>query len=493
MVDPNFSGIDPDNLKRTIKHLESSSRTLQDAKSAYTSRFQKYGLDTSSLTEMGKIAGWVDDELPMLRRRQALAAAMELDPDSGLEPGAMVRLREPVTTVREAREEGARLAADANKAADLGPEAAGAEFHRIAAELAKHKGDADFVSALYAKMDPDLVRNLPVAIATTGASTAEDDVRLFGSSFTTAIDSESPAPGFEKTAALFHGPIPDDEPTAVFNRALMQGDDPALWDLAWKHMNIAVKKLGDPADTWSDSVGLLASVFGMQSKYAEDFRKRSQSLFDAARDLKQDRVNAVGKAAKRALRNETRRAGKASRHSAVEAERILSKYGLGSFSRLMEASVADGGSWLMGRIPALKPPSTTTLFGRTLHAGGKLPLVGTVLTIGATAWDIDHGEEVDVAVAANAGGMAAGAVGGGIGTWLGTAAGTALMVGTPVGWGIAGGVILGFGAGYAASYLIKTEVGKRLVNTVTGAAKEAGHAVSDAASSVKKAVSGWFS
>ncbi|MGW1727371.1 hypothetical protein ACWCQK_31195 [Streptomyces sp. NPDC002306] len=493
MVDPNFSGINPDNLMRTIKHLESSSKTLRAAKSAYTSRFQKFGLDTSSLTEMGKIAGWVDDELPMLRRRQALAAAMELDPESGLKPGAMVHLREPVTTVREAREDGRQLAEDANKAAELAPGAAGAEFHRIAAELAKHRGDADFVSALYAGMNPDLVRNLPMAIATAGAPTAEDDVRLFGSSFTTAINSESPAPGFEKTAALFHGPITDSEPAAVFNRALLQGDDPELWDLAWKHTEIAVKKLGDPADTWSDSVGLLASVFGMQSKYAEDFRQRSRSLFDAARDLKQDRVNAVGKAAKRALKNETRRVGRASRNSAVEAERILSKYGLGSFSRLMEASVADGGSWLMGRIPALKPPSTTTLFGRTLRVGGKLPLVGTVLTIGATAWDIDHGEQVDVAIAANAGGMAAGAIGGGFGTWLGTAAGSALMVGTPVGWGIAGGVVLGFGAGYAASYLIKTKTGKGLVNTVTGAAKGAGHAVSDAASNVKKTVSGWFS
>lgn len=487
MVDPNFSGINPDNLMKAIKHLDSSSKSLHAVKSSYLSRFQRFGLETGNLTEIGKIAGWVDDELPMLRRRQALAAAMELDQKGIHKPGAMVHLREPIATIGEAREDGKKLAEDANKASYLDSRKAGPEFHRIAEGLTRHKGDPDFTSAFYAKMKPDLVKNLPMVVAAANAPSAKDDVKIFGSAFTDAVNAETPAPGFDKTAALFHGELSQDEPTAVFSRALMQGDDPDLWALTWKHTKIAVKKLGDPADTWSDSAGLLASVIGVQGKYAGHFWEQSQKFNDEASQLYQRRVNTMSKADKRAFKKATSRAAKASATSAREAERILAKYGMGSFSRLMEASVADGGSWLIGKVPGLRPPSTTTLFGRAVRVGGKLPLVGTLLTIGATAWDIGHGEEKDVAIAANVGGMAAGAAG----TWAATA--MVAAVGGPVGWGIAAGVVAGFGAGYVASYLIKSEPGRKAVNAVTGAVKGAGEKIGDAALSVKNTVSGWFS
>ncbi|MFF7450641.1 MULTISPECIES: hypothetical protein [unclassified Streptomyces] len=477
MVDPDFSGINPHNLLHTIKNLESGSKSLHGAKSSYTSRFRRFGLDTSALTEIARIARWVDDELPMLRRRQALAAAMELDRKGIREPGSMVRLREPVRTAAEAREDGKLLAEEAGKAALLDAGQAGAEFHRIAGLLAQHKGDPDLTSAFYATMSPDLAKTLQVMIAVAGAPTAENDARVFGSAFTTALHADSPAPGFEKTAALFHGEFGEDEPAAVFNRALMQSDDPELWDLAWKHTRIAAAKLLDPADTWSDTAGLLAGVIGMQAKYAGAFWEESQKFSDHAARVYQQRLNAMTQEERRALKKATRQAAKASARSAREAERILARYGMGSFSRIMEASVADGGSWLIGKVPGLRPPSTTTLFGRALGAGGKLPLVGTVLTVGATVWDINHGTEADVAVAANAGGMAAGAAG-----TLGGMAAVSFASG-PVGWGIAAGVALGFGAGYGTSYLIKTPTGQNMVNGVTGAVKDVGNKIGDAASS----------
>ncbi|MEU5393833.1 hypothetical protein [Streptomyces tibetensis] len=487
MVDPNFSGINPDNLLRTIKNLESSGKKLHRAKSSFLSRFQKFGLETSNLTEIGKIAGWVDDELPMLRRRQALAAAMELGQKGIQKPGAMLQLREPIATISVARGAGKNLAEEANEAAGLDRGKAGPEFHRIAEELAKHKGDPDFTSAFYATMDPDLVKNLPVAVAAANAPSAEGDVRVFGSAFTAAVNTETPAPGFNKKAALFHGQFTKDEPTAVFNRALMQGDDPDLWDLAWKHTQIAAKKLLDPADTWSDSAGLLASVIGVQSKFASHFWEEAQKFSGRAAQLKQQRLNVMSKADRRKFKNATSRAAKASSKSVREAERILSRYGMGSFSRLMEASVTDGGSWLINKVPGLKPPSAGSLWGRALRTGGKLPLVGSLLTIGATGWDISNGEEKDVAVAANVGGMAAGMAG----TWGATV--FVAAVGGPVGWGIAAGVIAGFGVGYGVSYAIKSKTGRAVVNAVTDAAKRAGGAVGDAASSVKKTASGWVS
>ncbi|MEU9352284.1 hypothetical protein AB0D65_14975 [Streptomyces griseoloalbus] len=486
MVDPNFSGINPDNLLSTIKKLESGSKALHGARTAYLSRFQKFGLDTGHLTEIGRIAGWVDGELPILRRRQILAAAMETD-DGRPQRSAMVPLREPVPTVGEARDDGRRLAAEINEAADLDPGAAGAAFHRIAEELARHSGDPDFTSAFFAKMEPGLLEVLPVTVATASAPTAADDIKVFGSAFTAAVAAGSPTPGFDRAAALFHGDIGRDEPTAVLNRALMQGDDTDLWAIGWKHTQIAVRKLGDPADTWSDTAGLLASVIGMQAKYAGHFWERSQTFSDEASRLYQRRISSMSPEDRRQLKKDTRRVARAARQSAREAERLLAKYGMGSLSRLMEASVADGGSWLIGKVPGLRPPSSATLFGRSLHAGAKLPLVGTVLTVGAIGWDVAHDEELDVAIAANVSGTAVGS-----GMTASTMAAVA-TAGGPVGWGIAAGVVVGFGVGYGVSYALKTPTGKKAVNAVTSTVKDAGKAASDAASSVKNTVSGWLS
>ncbi|MET9577205.1 hypothetical protein ABZY30_16890 [Streptomyces massasporeus] len=487
MVDADFSGINPENLLRTIKNLESGVVRLREAQRIYASRFRNLGLETSDLNEIGKVAGWIDDELPMLCRRQALAAAMEVDREGIRKPGTMVRVREPVATISEARGAGRKLAQDASRVTGLDPSTAGLELHRIAEELAKHMGDPDFASAFYAAMEPDLVENLPVALVTANAPTARGDLKVFGSAFTTAIEAETSAPGLAKKAALFHGEFTKDEPTAVFNRALMQGDDPDLWDLAWRHTQIAARKLLDPADTWSDSVGLLAGVIGVQSKYAAHFWERAQRFSGEAAQLKQQRLDAMSKAQKRELKNATARAARTSARSAREAERILAKYGMGSFSRLMEASVADAGGWFINKLPTLQPPPTTSLWGRTLHTGGKLPLVGTILTVGATAWDISHGEEKDVAVAANVGGMAVGAAG-----TLGATA-TVAMCGGPVGWGIAAGVVVGFGAGYGVSYIVKSKPGRKAVNAVTDAAENAGTAIGDTTSNVARAVGRWLS
>ncbi|MFI1353869.1 hypothetical protein ACH4TV_09835 [Streptomyces sp. NPDC020898] len=487
MTDPNFSGINPDNLLRTISALESGGKKLHGAKAAFLSRFQKHGLDSSNLTEIGKIASWVDDELPMLRRRQTLAAAMETEGGYGPKV-TMIQLREPVLTGAAAMKDGKELAEAANKAGDLDPSQAGAEFHGIAETLRMHKGDPDFASAFYAKMNPELLENLPLAIAAANASTAKEDTKIFGSAFTAAVNSESPAPGFDKAYSVFSGDLPKDQPGAVFNRALMQSNDPELWEVAWDHTKKAVAKLGDPADTWSDHAGLIAGIIGVQFKYADHFRSQAQNFSDKASDLHQRRLNAMTPEEKRAFKKETRRAAKAAKSSGRQAERALAKYGMGPFSRLMEVSVGDAGSWVMKSIPSVHPPSSTGAFGKILRAGGKLPLVGSILTIGAIAWDIHGGEEKDVAIAANVAGMGAGMAG----TWAGMAAVAA--VGGPVGWGIAAGIVVGFGVGYTASYLLKdTEIGRKAVNAVSGAAKSAGKSISDGASVVKNTVSGWFS
>ncbi|MEU0909420.1 hypothetical protein [Streptomyces althioticus] len=483
MVDPNFSGINPANLMKTINSLVSGGKTLRQGKTAYFSRFQRLGLDTSHLTELGKVASWVDDELPMLRRRQALAAAMEFEGVGPKPP--MVQLREPVWTVKQAHDEGKKLAEEANKLADMGPDEAGPAFHRIAQELAARSKDPDFTSAFYAAMEPDLVKNLPTAIAVANAPTAKDDARIFGTAFTTAVSAENPAPGFHKVLDVFHGDLPEDEPGAIFNRALMQGDDPELWETAWKHLQKAVTDLGDPKATWTVHAGLIAGVIGVQSKLADKFWNEAAQFSQAAKAAYERRINAMTPAERARFKKETRINAKASKAASRQAERLFAKYGLGSFSRLMEASLGDSARWLADKVPYIKAPAAVKggWLGKVFRGGGRVPLVGSLLTIGGIAYDIKvNNADTDVAVASNVASLGAGMAG----TWAGVA--TVAALGGPVGWGVAAGIVVGAGLGYAAYYALNTETGKKVVHAVTDTVKDVGKGIGDAA----KKVGGWL-
>ncbi|MET9081535.1 hypothetical protein ABZX77_06460 [Streptomyces sp. NPDC004237] len=483
MTDPNFSGINPDNLMGTINSLVSGSKALHQGKAAYTARFQRFGLDTAALTEIDRIATWVDGELPMLRRRQALAAAMEFH-GVGPKP-TMVELREPVWTVQQARDQGADLAKEANALAGMDPADAGPEFHRIAAVLAQHKGDPDFDSSFYAKMDPNLVKNLPMAIATSGAPTAEEDTRVFGAAFKAAVNADQPAPGFDKVLDLFHGDIPKDEPGAVFNRALMQGDDPDLWDTAWKHLKKAVTDLGDPKATWTVHAGLLASVIGFQSHLSEQLWDEADKFSQEAKAAYDKRVNAMSPQERAQFRKETRAAAKASKAASREAEQIYGKYGLGSLSRFMETTVGDSGRWLVDKAPFIRgSASDAGWLGKVFKTGDRLPLVGTLLTIGGIAYDIKvNHSDTDVAVTSNVASM-----GVGMGATWATEALITAAAGGPVGWAVGAGILVGAGLGYAAYYALNTDTGKKAVHAVTNAVKDVGKGLGSAA----KTVGGWL-
>ncbi|CAM5563490.1 hypothetical protein ACWGUP_02560 [Streptomyces diastaticus] len=484
MTDPNFSGINPDNLMKTITSLVSGSKTLQQGKNSYIGRFRKFGLETTHLTELGKIASWVDDELPMLRRRQTLAAAMEFEGVGPKPP--MVQLREPVWTVKQAHAEGKKLAEEAEGLAEMGPDEAGPAFHRIAQELAKHGKDPDFASAFYANMDPEVVNNLPVAIAAAGAPTAKEDAKIFGTAFTAAVSAEKPAPGFHKILDMFHGDLPEDEPGALFNRALMQNDDPDLWETGWKHLQKAITDLGDPKATWTVHAGLVAGVIGIQSNLADKFWNEAGKFSQAAKAAYDRRINAMTPADRAKFKKETRANAKASKAASRQAERLFAKYGMGSFSRLMELSVGDSARWLADKVPYIKAPAGAVKggwMGKAFRAGGRVPLVGSLLTIGGIAYDIKvNGADTDVAVASNVASLGAGMAG----TWAGVAGVAAL--GGPVGWGVAAGIVVGAGLGYAAYYALNTDTGKKAVKAVTNTAKDIGKGVAGAA----KKVGGWL-
>lgn len=223
MIDPNFSGINPDNLQHTINNLVSGSKTLHGGKATYMSRFQNLGLDTSHLAEMERIATWVDDQLPMLRRRHTLAVAMESDGDtkSKHDRSTMVQIPEPVISATQAQVNGKELADEFNGNIS-GDAKAGQKYHDLAKQLAEHKDDPDYCSAFYASLNPPgQAENIPSLLVATGSSTAAEDLKGFSEALGTAISTDNPAPGFNKVKKLYLNPAPKGDYSLGWDRAAM--------------------------------------------------------------------------------------------------------------------------------------------------------------------------------------------------------------------------------------------------------------------------------
>ncbi|MFE1149710.1 hypothetical protein ACFW42_21670 [Streptomyces albidoflavus] len=159
---------------------------------------------------------------------------------------------------------------------------------------------------------------------------------------------------------------------------------------------------------------------------------------------------------------------------------------MGSFSRLMETSLGDSARWFADKMPYFKAPTAVKggWLGKVFRVGGRVPLVGTVLTIGGIAYDIKVNDaDTDVAVASNVASLGAGMGS----TWAVTA--TVAAAGGPVGWAVAAGIVVGAGVGYGAYYFLSnTETGKKAVRAVTDTARNVGKGIGNAA----KKVSGWL-
>lgn len=460
-----FSGIDPQALNGMITSFTKDGSNLGTRAASYKTSFAGLGLETGPLDELIGISRWADDQAPMLRRRQALAAAMS-KPGGSHSP--MVRIPEPVMTAKQAQTEGGKAAKDADAAEKLPAGQAGDAFHTVAEELAAHKDDPDWTSAFYAGLDPELAAQLPSVIAATHSSTGKQDMATFADAFRTAMHAATPAPGFDKTLALFQGPVPKDDPSAVWNRSLMQGDDQDLWDVAWADL----KDLFVPKDNWSSEGGVLQGVLAGQAQYASLIRDRADRFAKFAQALHDYRVNSpsLTSAQRRVIKKLTGQMARASEADLRQAEGTLAKFHLGGLSQLMNTSVTDAVN------PLLRGAGgDSKVLGSFLRTGEKVPVVGAVLTLGGTWWDIKNGTDPDVAVTANVGSFALGAGAG----WAAEAA-TVAIAGGPVGWAAGAGILVAAGVGYASYRFLESDTGKKMIkgteHAVEGAAKDLGSA-----------------
>ncbi|MFI0940583.1 hypothetical protein [Streptomyces sp. NPDC021020] len=121
---------------------------LRDRASSYKSAFEGHGLDTSSLTELVGICGWLDDQMPMLTRRYHLAIAADK-----AYPGhkGMVQIDESmVGTTAQSQKDGKALADQFDKALDDGDDPGEDLF----ADLKAHADDPDYLKAFYDQLGP---------------------------------------------------------------------------------------------------------------------------------------------------------------------------------------------------------------------------------------------------------------------------------------------------------------------------------------------------
>lgn len=161
-----FSGIDPEKLPVTISTLDSDREKLRSNAASFKSDFTRHGLDTQPLDRMLAIAGWVDDQMPMLRRRQHLAVAADQYAPART---TLVWIDESQVTKAAT----GKAAADGKKLADQFRSAMkdGGVPENLYNQLAASAQDGDFVTAFYHELGPDQL----FALSNTMASDPYDD------------------------------------------------------------------------------------------------------------------------------------------------------------------------------------------------------------------------------------------------------------------------------------------------------------------------------
>lgn len=139
-----FSGIDPENLAKTISSLNKDQEKLKASATWIKSSFEKYGVKTAMLTELFAISAWAEKQLPMLRRRHHLSIAEDTKYGHGYK--GMVQIKDSmVGQTKQSMEDGKKLGDQFKDKLNDGDDPSPEMF----ADLRAHKEDADYVKSFY--------------------------------------------------------------------------------------------------------------------------------------------------------------------------------------------------------------------------------------------------------------------------------------------------------------------------------------------------------
>ncbi|WP_369211617.1 hypothetical protein [Streptomyces flavofungini] len=139
-----FSGIDPENLAKTISSLNKDQEKLKSSATWIKSSFERYGVGTQPLTELLSIAGWAEKEIPMLRRRHHLSIAEDQKYGHGYK--GMVQIKESmVGSTKKSQTDGKKLGEKFKEKLENGDDITPEMF----ADLRSNKADADYIKSFY--------------------------------------------------------------------------------------------------------------------------------------------------------------------------------------------------------------------------------------------------------------------------------------------------------------------------------------------------------
>jgi hypothetical protein len=111
------SAIDPALLLKMINDLKTGGENLQRETSRIKSDCEWWGIGTAELADILAIGSWAADQLPDLRRRQQLAAAMDAS-DGKIDGGLVKHVPDQFLDAAAAAEKGRQLAAQVQKEMD---------------------------------------------------------------------------------------------------------------------------------------------------------------------------------------------------------------------------------------------------------------------------------------------------------------------------------------------------------------------------------------
>jgi hypothetical protein len=193
------AAIDPQLMARMNTSISNGGETLVNQGGNLKSRFSNLYLDTAPLAEIVSIGHWAHDQLPMLTRRQTLAAAIDNTAGAHFYDEYSTGM---YLTPEQAAQQGADLARQF-KELNSTDEAGASRAHEIALELERHKDDPAYTSAFYGTLGPQQTKIIPIYMTQSGSRTAADDLEIYSHALGTALSAPYPAPRMDKVKSDF--------------------------------------------------------------------------------------------------------------------------------------------------------------------------------------------------------------------------------------------------------------------------------------------------
>jgi hypothetical protein len=155
-----FSAIDPALMKSMNDAVAAAGSTLQREAAALRSECGWFGVGTGELTQLTAIGRWAEDQLPMLRRRQQLAAAMDAR-DGKVDKGMVRGVPDDFLTTGQAQQKGEQLATrmrqELQRDGKLSPQ--------TLRDLRENGWDPAYARGLYDKLGAAGTANLSLALS----------------------------------------------------------------------------------------------------------------------------------------------------------------------------------------------------------------------------------------------------------------------------------------------------------------------------------------